>query len=203
MFFSLSLFFFWRWGAQLQHMDIPRLGVELLLRLQAHTTSTATSHLSHICDLCHNCGKAGFLTHWMRPGIKPASSWTLHWVLNLLSNNRNAYLILYCCLCWYSWLFSCIMFLISFICLFVFSCNSLSSFKTIILSYLSDNLKKYILQAQLWRSILFFRLYFHNVIIFPILYFRCSFTMICVHWKKNHPLQVCLWLGKIPSSGPG
>ena len=31
------------------------------------------------------CSSAGSLTHWVRPGIKPESSWTLHWVLNPLS----------------------------------------------------------------------------------------------------------------------
>ena len=31
------------------------------------------------------------LTHWVRPGIEPALSQTLCWVLNLLSHNRNSY----------------------------------------------------------------------------------------------------------------
>ena len=36
------------------------------------------------------CGNAGFLTHWLRPGIKPASSQRQSWVLNLLSHNGNS-----------------------------------------------------------------------------------------------------------------
>ena len=36
------------------------------------------------------CSNARSLTHWVKPGIKPASSWTLCWVLNLLSHNRNS-----------------------------------------------------------------------------------------------------------------
>ena len=32
---------------------------------------------SHICDLHHIHSVAGSLTHWVRPGIKPASSWIL------------------------------------------------------------------------------------------------------------------------------
>ena len=39
----------------------------LELQLPAHTTATATADLSH-----HHS-----LTHWARPGIKPASSWKL------------------------------------------------------------------------------------------------------------------------------
>ena len=36
------------------------------------------------------CSDAGSLTHWARPGIKPTSSWTLCWVRNPLSHNRNS-----------------------------------------------------------------------------------------------------------------
>ena len=36
------------------------------------------------------CSNAWFLTHCLRPGIEPASSWILGWVLNPLSHNRNS-----------------------------------------------------------------------------------------------------------------
>ena len=36
------------------------------------------------------CGNAASLTHWARPGSKPASSKRLHWVLNPLSYNRKS-----------------------------------------------------------------------------------------------------------------
>ena len=38
----------------LQHMEVPRLRVELELQLPAYTTATATQDPSHICDLCYS-----------------------------------------------------------------------------------------------------------------------------------------------------
>ena len=35
----------------MQHMEVPRLGVESELQLPASTTATATPDLSRICDL--------------------------------------------------------------------------------------------------------------------------------------------------------
>ena len=56
-------------GSHLQHMEVPRLGVEWERQLPAYTTATA------MLDP---------LTHWARPGIEPTSSWILvslltHW----------------------------------------------------------------------------------------------------------------------------
>ena len=76
-----------------QHMEIPRLGVELELQLPAYATATATWDPSGICDMgsewyfyttAHS--NAGSLTHWARTGIKPVSSWILvrfinHWAM--------------------------------------------------------------------------------------------------------------------------
>ena len=39
-------------------------------------------------------GNAGSLTHGVRPGIEPASSWILSQVLNPLSHNGNFQIIL-------------------------------------------------------------------------------------------------------------
>ena len=39
-------------GMHLWHMEVPRLGVELALQLQAYTTAMATPHPSHVFDLC-------------------------------------------------------------------------------------------------------------------------------------------------------
>ena len=60
-----------------RHMEVTRLGIELELQLPAYTTATATWFLSHVCNLptAHGHGRA--LTHWERPGIKPASLWIL------------------------------------------------------------------------------------------------------------------------------
>ena len=41
-------------GPHLQHMAVPRLGVESELQLLAYTTATATQDLSHVCDLYHS-----------------------------------------------------------------------------------------------------------------------------------------------------
>ena len=35
-------------------MEVPRLGVELELQLQAYTTAIARRDLSHVCDLYHS-----------------------------------------------------------------------------------------------------------------------------------------------------
>ena len=41
-------------GLHPQHMEVPRLGVELELQLPAYTTATATRDLSLICDPHHS-----------------------------------------------------------------------------------------------------------------------------------------------------
>ena len=60
LFTSLPLLFFKFWvffkffcflGPYLQHMEIPRLGVELALQPPAYTTATAMPDLSRVCDL--------------------------------------------------------------------------------------------------------------------------------------------------------
>ena len=42
-------------------MEVPRLGVESELQLQAYTTATATPDPSHICDLHHSLQQHGIL----------------------------------------------------------------------------------------------------------------------------------------------
>ena len=39
------------------------------------------------------CSSAGSLTHWVRSGIKPTSSWTLCRILNPLSHSRNSHFL--------------------------------------------------------------------------------------------------------------
>ena len=41
-------------GPYLQHMEVPRLGVESEFKLLAYATATAVPDLSHICDLHHS-----------------------------------------------------------------------------------------------------------------------------------------------------
>ena len=72
-FFFFFLFFFL--VPQLRHMEVPRLGVKLELQLPAYTTATATQDLRPIYTTAQ--GNTRSLTHWARPGIKPATSWFL------------------------------------------------------------------------------------------------------------------------------
>ena len=57
------------------HMEVPTLGVQLELELPAYTRAIATPDPSRFCDLQN--GNTRSLTHWARPGIKPATSWFL------------------------------------------------------------------------------------------------------------------------------
>ena len=60
------------------HMEVPRLGIESELQLQAYASATALWDLSHICNLYTTAqGNAGSLTHGVRPGIEPTSSWIM------------------------------------------------------------------------------------------------------------------------------
>ena len=61
-------------GPHPQHMEIPRLGVELELQLPAYITATATRDLSLIWDLIHSSQQ--------------------HWILNPLSGAKDQTLIL-------------------------------------------------------------------------------------------------------------
>ena len=66
---SFGFLFFSFLGAQPQHMEVPRLWVELELQLPAYTTAAAMSDPSHVCNLHH-------------------SSWQ-HQILNPLSEARD------------------------------------------------------------------------------------------------------------------
>ena len=52
---DLSIFFFFCFsGPHSEHMEVPRLGVQLELQLAAYATATATQDLSCACDLHHS-----------------------------------------------------------------------------------------------------------------------------------------------------
>ena len=51
---SFFFFFLFKAGPHLQHMEIPRLGVEQELQLLAYATATAIPDPSCLCDLCHS-----------------------------------------------------------------------------------------------------------------------------------------------------
>ena len=93
--FVLAFFFCLFFGGSCPwHMEVPKLGVESELQLPAYTTATATPDLSHICKLHCSSGNTRSLTHWLRLGIKPTSSWILvrfittepQWELLICSN---------------------------------------------------------------------------------------------------------------------
>ena len=87
-----SLFLFFFLGPHLWHMEIPWLGVESELHLQAYATATATPDPSQAtCANCAAaCDNARSLTHWGKPGIEATSSWRWCQVLNPLSHSRNS-----------------------------------------------------------------------------------------------------------------
>ena len=64
-----NFFFFFFFGPHLWHMEVPRLGVQSELQLQAYGTATATLNLSHIHAHTAVCSKAGSLT-WGQ-GLNP------------------------------------------------------------------------------------------------------------------------------------
>ena len=67
---SFKFFFLVFLGPNLQHMEVPRLGVDLELQLLAYTTATATWDLSGVCNLYR-------------------SSWQCQTLINLLSMARD------------------------------------------------------------------------------------------------------------------
>ena len=58
----------------MQHVEVPRLGVESELQLLASSTATETRDLSESATYSTAPGNAGSPTHQTRPGIEPPSS---------------------------------------------------------------------------------------------------------------------------------
>ena len=53
LFIYLFIYLFSTLWLYLQHMELPRLGVELELQLLAYATVTAMQNLRYVCNLCH------------------------------------------------------------------------------------------------------------------------------------------------------
>ena len=71
---SSSFFYFVFLGSYLWHMEVPRLGVELELRLLATATATAMQDPSCVCDLHHSSRQGQILNVLIEArGIEPAS----------------------------------------------------------------------------------------------------------------------------------
>ena len=59
-------------------MEVPRLGVELELQLPACATATVTLRIRAVsATYTTTHGNSRSLTHWVRLGIEPSSSWIL------------------------------------------------------------------------------------------------------------------------------
>ena len=65
MFFNFNFFFFAFSGPQLQHVEVPRLGVKSELQLPPYATAIETQDLSRFCDLHHSS--------WQCQILKPLS----------------------------------------------------------------------------------------------------------------------------------
>ena len=77
---SSFFFFFVFLGSLQQHMEIPRLGVELELQLPAYRTTTATPDLSRVYNLHHSSRQ-----HQIPNSLSKARDWTrvlldMNWV---------------------------------------------------------------------------------------------------------------------------
>ena len=69
-------FFFFFLGLLPQHIEVPRLGVQLELQLPAYARAIATWDPSQVCDLHHSSRQCRILNP-LSEAIKPASSWIL------------------------------------------------------------------------------------------------------------------------------
>ena len=88
-----ELFFSFLFTAAPEASGSFQAGVESELQLPAYSTTTATLDPSGTWDLCCSSWQCQSLTHWARPGTKPASSWILCQVLSSLSHNKNSKLL--------------------------------------------------------------------------------------------------------------
>ena len=80
-----------------QHMEIPRLGVQLELQLPGCATATQQRKIraaSARFTTAHS--NARFLTHWVGPGLEPASSRILVWFITAEPQQELLIIIWYC-----------------------------------------------------------------------------------------------------------
>ena len=85
-----SYIFFFFGGLHLQHMEVPRLGVELELQLPAYATATALSDPSRICDQYHSSQQRGILNPPSETRDRTHILRDTSWVHNPLSRNGNS-----------------------------------------------------------------------------------------------------------------
>ena len=79
-------------------MEVPRLGIESELQLQAYTIATATLDPSCVCDLC-----CSLQQHWILNPLREARDRNhilleTSWILYLLTHDGNSQEINFYCL---------------------------------------------------------------------------------------------------------
>ena len=67
-------------GAHLQHMEVPRLGVELELQLPAYTTGKAMQDLSLVFNLHHSSRQCGFLNALSKSRDRTCNFMVTSWI---------------------------------------------------------------------------------------------------------------------------
>ena len=77
-------------GLHLQHMEVPRLGVELELQLPAYTSGTAMQDPSRVCDLHHSSQQHQILNPLSEARDRTLILMVPSQILNLLSHNGNS-----------------------------------------------------------------------------------------------------------------
>ena len=82
------LFLFCFLGQHLQHVEVPRLGVES--ELPAYTTATATRDPSHICNIRHTSQQLMILNPLSRARDQTHLLVDTSWIRNPLSHNGNS-----------------------------------------------------------------------------------------------------------------
>ena len=92
-------------GLHLQHMIVPRLGVESELQLPAYTTATATRDLSRDFDLHHSPWQCRILNPLSEARVRTCILMDPTHVHNPLSHNGNSQMQI--TLIWYSTMQSC------------------------------------------------------------------------------------------------
>ena len=83
-----GIFFFVFLGLHLQHMEVPRLGVQLKLYLLAYATATATPDPSHVCNLHHSS--------WQHQSLNPLGK-ARDQTCILMDHYRNSNVLLNLC----------------------------------------------------------------------------------------------------------
>ena len=81
-------FFLWPW---LQYMGVPGLGVESELQLWPTPQPRQYQIWAASVTYTAACSNNESLIQWARPGIEPASSWSLYQVLISPSHNGNSH----------------------------------------------------------------------------------------------------------------